>query len=273
MRRTFLLCIVAVMLVLALSTLALGAPSAGVKEVVKHGQITSLEKLFHRAQKGVTDKEYVNPKATLKSKNTGKVIDVHTLTTTQLLEEKIFENGQKEKIYATTSFAVLNRGKFFSQPAHTAFADYNNLLCFSGDLSSLFAKSQGDDDWDSTGGIKGYSTIYYSEYEDHNDVKYLGLIGAEGGWINYDYPQVWITDRLVRLGQNGATMDGETFSAAEEHYPSSDTFDYDAPSSWDTEENAVTTMAYSSLGCNQKVDLEATDGSTWSFAFCNCIIH
>jgi hypothetical protein len=115
--------------------------------------------LFDRAINGISDLQDKTFKPETKMVNeNGENADVKNFSTTQLLKTESYTDGTKENTYATTNFVIV--------PMYDHIQSYPK--------------------WDSTYGVKAYSTIYWNNWYDPNGLAYLSLQQVVGGWTVND---------------------------------------------------------------------------------------
>lgn len=271
MRRLISLCVLLslVMLVVAPGALA----SSQVADVIyEKTPIQDLEVLFDRAINGVTDLDSeshgLKSHAVLEDKITGAKKNIEVFKTTEVIKVQKYKNGSTKKSYATTAFAIVpfeNDTVGFKKPLE--------LLAYTGDLRLLAFTSdfdKGGSNWDPTGGVRAYSRIYWDEYNIGGST-FVGLVGAEGNWQNYDYPQTLVLDKTVLLGQEGWKSDTHYFNGEIEYSPPGSSFSYPAPSSWNTQENAVKESFYDIVGCLTTAEIDYVGGGDTILTLSNTI--
>lgn len=234
-----------------MSTSVLASPNpvdmAGKAEViVQKEQITDTDKLFDRAKNHISDidDESISPKASGKaiSRESGRSIDAHILSTTQLLKAEKQSNGDIVKTYATTSFAVLPESELLSTTSSDA--SYPN----SG--------------WDSTFGVMAYGTIYWN-WSYVNGITFASMASQynSGGWsLQSGYT---LSNKLVTFGQSGITAwngyqtQNSTFNPFD-----SLSWNYPVPFTW------IAVKADSTSYLGQTVYCRVNRGSgSWDFYF------
>ncbi len=119
---------------------------------------------------------------------------------------------------------------------------------------------------DSTYSVRAYSTIYWNEYEDQDEILYGNLEKVIGGWQILD-SRVYLSNRHVINGQYGWTMTNRYKQYSQNKYPSSNTYSYTTPSSW-LPVKFNPSAPPMELGSTSNVTI--TFGSnSWSFQFTN----
>jgi len=213
-------------------------------------EIKDLNKLYERAENNVTDKKINIDKlseeveVTLNDKEVSKDVSA----TTQLLKKTKDSEGNIDAYYTTTTFVD-------DIPASEEEAS-------SGEVSaSATSTSRKASKWDSSGGVKAYSTVYYSvTYKD--SVPYQDLSKVTGGWSVSD-SSISLSNRKVDLGQSGGSLCGGV-TQKKSFTPSGNTFSYPAPSSW-----CAVSSQVGSIGANTSVTLKRGSSSTWTLSLPN----
>lgn len=209
---------------------------ASTNSIIKHEsriifeqeEINDLNILFDNAKKGITDYYGISTaKAELVNAKTGKSEAVKAFTTTQLLKKVRLSDGQIKNSYATTNFSVLTKkqvDKIKDQTSKSfSVQEYRNMYDYT---------------WDSTGGVKAYSTIYWDEFPS-TTFPITGSIQMEyvqGGYYNYDTLHLGAKDNIVMMFQDGLSdvTGGGIFqnNSSNPWEPSSSTYTYYRPSGW-----------------------------------------
>ncbi|NEW04644.1 hypothetical protein GK047_01215 [Paenibacillus sp. SYP-B3998] len=177
------------------------------KVLYKADQISNLDSLIERAEKGITD--YKSDDSTVESSET-------TLTS---------DSGKKGK-FKVTKYRT-------AQLLERALTPDNNIVETFAVTAATESKS--NEDWDKTISVRVYSTIYV-ERTSENGRDYWRLTSATGGFANSD-PVVAVTNKVVRMGTTGLhgvtpVQQSQTFN------PPFDTFSYTAPSNWTSVDTA-----------------------------------
>jgi len=194
----------------------------GYRVVEKNKEITDLNILFENAKKRKSDLneeqlEKLASKAELKAnskKSNSPDPKMETFETAQLLEVREYESGIVEEDYAVTTFVIVD------EPTTTVSA------------ASSEGGSQYRYKWDSTLGVKAYSTVYYRIVSDPRGSRHWDITSVSGGWQVEESTYI-LSGMKVVVGQNGwsywgGTVSGQTITK----YPSSRTYSYTVPDSW-----------------------------------------
>ncbi|MDE8563289.1 hypothetical protein PNH38_05235 [Anoxybacillus rupiensis] len=231
--------------------------------VEKNKEVTDLNILFENAKRGKSDLnekqlQKLASKAELKADDkepNSLNLNVETFETSQLLETREYEDGSVEKDYAITTFAIAN------EPTNT--------------LSTVSDEggSQNRYKWDSTLGVKAYSTVYYSIVSDPRGSKHWDITSVSGGWQIEDNTYI-LSGMKVVIGQNGWSYWGGIVTAQSvTKYPSSRTYSYTAPSSWvPVVASGSFTPTGSGVGMNSTVTIKrdsAHNTSSWTLSLTN----
>lgn len=241
-----------------MSTSVLASPNPGDKAgkaevIVEKGQITDIDKLFDRAKNRISDieDESISPKAKgmAISRESGRSIDAHVLSTTQLLKEEKQSNGDIVKTYATTSFAILPESELLDG-AQAAMS------------ITSFDASYPNSAWDSSGGVRAYGTIFW-KWSFFNGITFASMADQRntGGWnLTSGYT---LSNKKVTFGQSGMTAQNGYKTQNSTFYPfDSLSWEYPVPFTW----IAVKADQTSYLG--QTVYCRVNRGSgSWDFYF------
>ncbi|EST55017.1 hypothetical protein T458_11165 [Brevibacillus panacihumi W25] len=200
----------------------------GYNIVQKNQEVTDLNTLYELAKKNSKAKS----KHTLVDPKTGEQLAVEEFVTSQTLQIAKNDKGEQIETVAVTKLVVL--------------AD----------------TSKTDSDWDSTLGVKATSTIYLDKVKDPRGALHYKLISVNGNWKKDDSTYS-LTNRVVEYGAAGWSYFGNTFGQNETKKPTSDTFNYTAPSSW-----YPSTTDNGAVGVTMTVKL-SKGGSSWNFEFVN----
>jgi len=165
------------------------------KVIIEKKEITDVDKLFDRAKNGISDikdKKDIVPKAKgmAISKESGRSVNAHLLSTTQLLKEEKLSNGDIVTTYATTNFALLPESELLNAAQDT--------------ISIASDASYPNSAWDSTGGVKAYGTIYWN-WSYNGGITYASMSGQTntGGWtLTSGYS---LSNKKITYGQSGMT--------------------------------------------------------------------
>jgi hypothetical protein len=237
------------------------------KVTKKYDEITDLNLLFKNAKK--------IKKEILKGKNikTGKeedeeVLEVDYYQTSQLLEELEKPDGQKIEKYAITYFTVAKEKNNTEEELQPTNESNLNVITLSNNNSNINFQKTGskyDYQWDPTGGVKAYSTIYVNKTTDSQGT-WLDLQSVTGGWEIHDNTY-YLTNMRVRLAQIGVGTNGSVYKTLDK-YPSSLTWSYSAPPEWPKVSANTTGAGQAYVGAGQYTRINR--GSTyWQFDWAN----
>lgn len=238
------------------------------KTIESHQEITDLNKLYERAQKGISDLSFSSEKSlstksslSLKEKSNNNELNFHKYQTAQLLTVKQEADGTKIKTYAVTTMEVAP-----TQTVKTnTIAPKNNLIRMSVDAS------KSDSKWDSTIGVKAYSTVYYDNKTDPRGSKHWDMSKVKGGWKVTDN-RYSLSGMKVTYGQNGWSYwkGGVVTGQVSTKYPKGTTFSYTVPSSWKpVVANGSFSVEGSAVGCTSYVKIKKSGSKSWSLSFTN----
>jgi hypothetical protein len=248
------------LLIFVFSILLSNTTNAQEKLIYEKEEITDLAKLFDRAVNGIEEfdlkrnnleqytltnditnigiNKFNSLENILTSKNSNDGIKVSEYATSQLLKVEIDEDTEI-KDYAITTFTIVEE---------------------AASVSTLNSKSR--EGWDESIGVKAYSTIYVSVYT-KNNYTYAKLSNGSGGWIVND-GSLTISNRKVILGTSGVPVGTQKIT----HTPSSNSWSYTAPSSW---ESVITSSTYA-VGITTDVTIQRRSGTnTWILRLVNQI--
>ncbi|WP_028309313.1 hypothetical protein [Desulfitibacter alkalitolerans] len=237
--KNLLLCTIIVLLLISVTSTAFGFQENGDNfpiVIFEKELIEDKDELFERARNKVSDvvnNNNIVSQGFLKEKNSETKIPLKVYTTTQLYRIEKLPGGGINTYYATT-----------------------NLIEIQSSGGSRDAWK-----WDETGGVKAYNTIYYSL---KGNKKYAHFLKGEGGWINYDYPQVSLANRQVKHGKFGIKEDGGLIDEIRRYKPTSN-YSYNTPSHW----TYIEAHPLHYFGETTLVDIIATDGSQWELILDN----
>lgn len=198
-RKALLVFVTLIFISISMTFQASASPSQDKPKVIfQKDEITDLNKLFDLAKRGISDIEHskFKPKATIKD-DKGNIAEIDTYSTTQHLKTLKHSDGTQNDYFVTTTFAVI--------PAATG--------------SKPFEK------WDSSYGIRAYSTIYWSTVNDPNGLLYYRFDKTTGGWERSD-STLLLSNREVMLGQYGWNLGGGWSNPTKTYYPTSNTYTY-----------------------------------------------
>ncbi|MDM5358102.1 hypothetical protein QUF78_09355 [Peribacillus sp. ACCC06369] len=224
------------------------------KKVIKYEQITDLNELYTRALNGVSDLSSQQDdleKFELSTKSVEKLeLETQSHSTSQLLEVENVD-GQLVETYATTTFHVAQdiTDKIEQQKLDTKIQPF---------------ASKKDDKWDSTKGVKAYSTITWSNVFDKNQVKHFKLTKVTGGWSYNGAGNYVLSNRSAIVGQVGPGSFGSTSGQSKQIATGSNTYSYNIPSSW----KAVIASKYNTCGVSTNLKI-SRGSSSWTLPFQN----
>jgi len=234
------------------------------KVVETHNEIKDLNKLFTRAQKGISDVNASTQKTLGKyssssiADNTSKDngLNFKKYNTAQLLEVKKNAEGKKIETYAVTTMEVAQTQKqdVKSQKTFTALSD----------------GSKADSGWDRTYGVKAYSTVYFNNEYDPRGQKHWDMVKVTGGWKITD-DRYTLSDMKVVYGQNGWTYWGGNVSGqTQTKYPKGKTYSYTVPAKWKPVVGSGSfSIGGSGVGTNSKVKIHKSGSKPWTHPFTN----
>ncbi|WP_120464958.1 hypothetical protein [Paenibacillus aceti] len=203
-------------------------------------EITDIDLLYERAKHGISDVVSKNPDQNIAFVSDAPIngtIKEYTTTQKLLAVEK---NGVLEESFKTVSFLVYTEEKSTDE-------EKPGLIQPRG--------SKEEEDWDSSKGVRAYSTVKYTRSTNNNLYTYK-LDSVSGGWNSYDHGTL-IIERKVKYGITGnAQGSGIAVSKSSgDLYPNQNTFDYTAPSSWPALESNVV------MGVNTYITLKRQSGT------------
>jgi hypothetical protein len=205
------------------------------KITYKATEIKDIDKLIDRAKKGISDipKEKFGANYTLKNNNTNNEITENSLSTTQLLQVAT-EGDATINEYATTTVSLIP-------------------------MASL---SQYDENYDSSYGVKAYSTIYWTTTT-INNVWYAALTSTSGGWTISD-TSIGLSNRHVQQGESGTGSNGMVINPSYDFYPTSNTYSHSV--SWAYVN--ISGLGWYSFGNNTNVTL-TRQSTSWTLNHTN----
>ncbi|MCY9669733.1 hypothetical protein M5X11_33295 [Paenibacillus alginolyticus] len=266
-RKLAVMSITAVLSISFFSAALAAGPEVQERVIQEHKEIKDPDKLWERAVQGIDDSPYKESKATntvsvklIKKDSAGEIqteeasdVTSETLSTTQLLSV-VEKNGAKVESYATTTFAVV-KGK--NVPTKKPGVEDSNVSILS---------SRDDSKWDDTIAVKAYSTVYWDNKYDSNNLLHVDMYGVTGGWSYGGEGNYTLSNRKVTNGQVGPSSFGITTYQTASFYPSTNTYSAVVPDSW----YGVTSSKYSSVGSTSEITI--TRGtSSWLLSFPNRI--
>lgn len=221
-----------------------GASEIKSKLVYENEEISDLNVLYNRAIMNESEDKKFKGKGIrgleVASNTKGnEKIKVKELETIQLLSVKEEGNSTVEE-YAKTTFIVEENTN-------------NNLI-----IMSTQSGNKTESTWDSSLGVRAYSTIYYSRTV-IGGISRAKLTSVSGGWAISD-SQISLSNRKLVMGTSGWPAGHQSVT----HNLSSNSWVYNAPSSWDY----VSTEAGNSIGATTTVTLKRGT-STWTLTHNN----
>ncbi|TFJ92039.1 hypothetical protein [Lentibacillus salicampi] len=211
--------------------------------IYQSSEIKDVEKLFERAKHNISDipkqelPQMVEQKGILKGDKTSK--EINSQSTTQLLKKEIKPNDAQIQSFATTSFNIVT-GKDL-------------------DVTSRSGRKYGED-FDSSYGVRAYSTLYYDEVTDSNGKVHYDLTRVSGGWDVND-PTFNLSNQSVNYGAEGwsSYANGYVRDQNSTRYLSGFSYTYYTPSSW----YPITfDTSWYIFGMNSYTDISKS-GDTW----------
>ncbi|WCK53755.1 hypothetical protein PP175_20905 [Aneurinibacillus sp. Ricciae_BoGa-3] len=217
---------------------------------------TNPDNLFKRALKGETDLINDNIPLTAELKDEKGQIDSKHLKlfkTTQHIKSEKLSDGRVVDSYATTEFAVPQLAS--TNSAQIASSQAVSAASYDGSTSNSAYDTQ-------TYTIKAYGTIYWDNYYYSNQPSHLytQLKEATGGWTTDS--TISVTNKKVNMGENGNSYYGYKQQATS-FYPTQNTFDYFAPSSWVPVYYVSTTYMPRNFGITTSATLNG-HGTSWN---------
>ncbi|MBU7314267.1 hypothetical protein [Paenibacillus oleatilyticus] len=216
-------------------------PDAGFKVTFSKSEIKDLDTLYQKAKNRISDEKVALPKVELKNNQTNEVVDLESLSTTQLLEVKEDKTSNSTvKRYVTTAFATPYAAGGSGEKPKNA--------------------------WDSSYAVNAFSTIYWN-ITVSGGLEYISLTEVKGGWTVGD-SKISLDNRLVRIGQTGTTKDRSHADQKEEHYNYellNNKFDYGINSNWVP---VRTSQSYTLVGVYTEVKLYRGT-SSWELTLSN----
>jgi hypothetical protein len=244
MKKVFLL-LVSLSLVFSVAGSFAYAEKYSVNEVLFEAEeITDINILFKRAQNGITDIDednITNQKVSFLNGTEEFNPVVEYLATTQKIKS-VRQDGITIDTFKTTSFTLITGAEVSGE---------SKLIRPMGEVS--------DNDWDSAGGIKAYSTFTYNKRTE-NKLTVYKLVSVSGGWELHD-SRYKLSDRKVVYGASGTSFSGgaNLTQVSSDLFPSGNTFSYNAPTSW--QEVAQSGMI---MGVNTYISITRGTSSSWS---------
>lgn len=196
-------------------------------------EIKDIELLRDRAKKGITDLVVKKNKSVLikenkKDKSKNIEIPINEYQTTQKLKVVKDSNDDIITSYVTTVFVDITEEAIAEEEEKENTLNLGFLTPVFKFLSESFgpikayAGSKSDETSGSSYSVRSYSTIYWQE-RGSGVSREFRLTSANGGWTRLD-SAVSMSNRTVRLGQSNAVTP--------DYKPTSNTYNYNAPTSW-----------------------------------------
>lgn len=224
------------------------------EKVIENPVITDQEVLFERAVNGISDleNEELAPKgeAYILNNEDGISKDVKVYSTTQLVKEETFKDGNINREYVTTSFAVIKESDLKNSDEITTQGHVD------------------DGKWDPyTATARAYSSYNWERFNDSFNAEHVAMSGTvSGGWELRT--GTTIKNKAVDIVQNGPSSWGGYHGNQIAPYSIPDStfsFSKSVPSSWQPVKADDTATV---VGTHQKCTI-TRGGSSWSFPFKN----
>lgn len=212
------------------------------KVIYQAKEITNEKELYVRALKGIKEVPINNldlPEQEMINNQTNEHVNLSQHVTSQLLSTKNINDTVVQE-FAITTF-VTPETSTNSEPVFSTFG------------------SKSEDLWDSSLGVKAYSTIYYSRTT-KSGVGYAKVTKATGGWTVSD-KSISLSNRVVKIGTSGWPSGTQSITKN----PSSNSWSYTAPTSW----KYISTESENSIGATSTVTLKRGTRSTWTLKLNN----
>ncbi|MCY8827196.1 hypothetical protein [Bacillus atrophaeus] len=204
------------------------------KVVKKNKEITDPAKLLERAKKHIledTDREKQKQKtANFSTQSVDFKNKQKTYETSQLLETKTNNKGEKIETYNFTTLAVKDGSGSYS-----------------------------DEKWDSTDGAKAYQTVKYQKYRGSKGRIYYKLTKVSGGWKISDWHYT-ASGMKVGFAAIGVTESHGLINKAQYKYPKKLTYSYSPPSWYPI---AKTSAGASKFGATASIKLHKSGSKSW----------
>lgn len=232
----------------------------------------SLQDSYKDALSGISDKEIrgVNElgESTKKSLENPKKSNIEIINTSS--DEITRENNEQEPIieeYQTeqilTTYTNEEKDTTTEEIVVTKFVDITiseeNDSENSSEYSVIKIADKGDDKWDSSQGVKGYSRFYYTKSTASGGDERAKLTKVTGGWT-VDDSSIKLSGRTVTFGCSGWPAGNQSTTKK----PTGNSFSYTPSSSW----KAASIDAEGAIGVTTKVTLKR-NSSTWSLKLNN----
>lgn len=206
--------------------------SFGEEVVIYEAQvITDIDVLFDRAVNRVSDTADnfgKNLTMGITSNSSDSVDEVVKYYSTAQKVREVRRGNEVVETFNTTSFGVLSAGNKYQEKD------------------------------DATYGVRAYSTISYDKVTSGIISSYK-LLTVSGGWTVFD-SQLKLSDRKVTYGASGNSLNGGPYTtqASGNLFPTSNSFSYNAPTSWYYIEDASKIF-----GMNSWVTIKRGTSSVW----------
>ncbi|TYR81546.1 hypothetical protein FZC66_06830 [Priestia megaterium] len=214
------------------------------KVIYQAKEITNQKELYERAVKGIKDvpiNDLSLPKQEMKNNQTKENVELSEHVTSQLLNVKTVDDTEIQEIAVTTF--VTPESSTILEPTFTTFAT---------------SGSKSEEEWDSSYGVRAYSTIYYSRTT-KDGVSYAKVTKASGGWSISD-SSISLSSRKVTIGTSGWPAGTQSITK----YPTGNSWSYSTPTSWEY----ISTTSGHSIGATSTVTLKR-GSSTWTLKLNN----
>ncbi|MED0587859.1 hypothetical protein [Bacillus subtilis] len=234
--KSCILTLLAITIILSLNiNSAVAAESTDEFKVVKKNkEITDPSKLLDRAKKHILeDTDKVKQKrgtGTFSTQSVDFKNNQKTYETSQLLETKTNNKGEKIETYNFTTLAVSDGSGSYS-----------------------------DEKWDSTHGAKAYQTVKYQKYRGSGGRIYYKLTKVSGGWKISDWHYT-ASGMKVGFAAIGVTESHGVINKAKYQYPKGLTYSYTPPSWYPI---ARTGVSASKFGATSYIKLKKSGSKSW----------
>ncbi len=212
------------------------------KVIYQAKEITNEKELYERALIGIKEVPINNldlPEQEMINNQTKEHVNLSQHVTSQLLSTKSINDSVVQE-FAITTF-VTPEASTNSEPVFSTFA------------------SKSEDLWDSSQGVKAYSTIYYTRTT-KSGVGYAKVTKATGGWTVSD-KSISLSNRVVKIGTSGWPAGTQSITKN----PSGNSWSYTTPTSW----KYISTEGENAIGATSTVTLKRGTRSTWTLKLNN----
>ncbi|XKH49976.1 hypothetical protein LG275_10165 [Chryseomicrobium palamuruense] len=221
-----------------------------------------LNELYIRALNGISDIEKQEEQTITKSlvpenKANQKQFDIDINFTTILLDEKVV-NGDVIQEYETIIFQVAQDKKDKSMQRQIDKLKSDDL---AGSIGT-YAKNE-KDKWDDTRGVKAFSVVTWSSVT-KNGTEHYKMSNVSGKWEYNGLGGYILSKRSVIFGQVGPSLYGGTNTQRTTKYPTTNSFSYAVPSTW----NPVVATDYTTCGVTTNITI-TRGGLSWTLQLIN----